>query len=195
MGGRPPHATDFAETQATRRIFLRGALWAGLLAASLGSVAGAIRYLWPARRRSGDTVLVPRARQPLPGDAPRYIEEGGFWLVALQPGEGVPPAWAPEPGSVLPAGGPGVLALTGVCTHQGCEAPWRPDWELDGIRGWFLCPCHHGTFNRAGINIFGPPLRPMDTLRVVRRLDGSLKVYSRHVHRGGPDNPRRTLPI
>ncbi|WP_029522673.1 Rieske 2Fe-2S domain-containing protein [Persephonella sp. KM09-Lau-8] len=46
--------------------------------------------------------------------------------------------------------------VVGICTHLGCI----PNWEAD--RKIFKCPCHGGEFDACGVNIFGPPPRPLD---------------------------------
>lgn len=46
--------------------------------------------------------------------------------------------------------------VIGVCTHLGCIPNWEPDKKI-----WH-CPCHGGEYNACGVNIFGPPPRPLD---------------------------------
>lgn len=46
-------------------------------------------------------------------------------------------------------------ALSAVCTHAGCRVGWRPD------RNQFVCPCHGGVYNADGINVSGPPPKPL----------------------------------
>lgn len=50
--------------------------------------------------------------------------------------------------------------LSAVCTHLGCGVKW------DGTAKQFKCPCHGGTFDRAGKVLAGPPPRPLDRLTV-----------------------------
>ncbi len=33
----------------------------------------------------------------------------------------------------------------------------------------FICPCHQGIFDRTGLNIAGPPPRPLDRFEIVKR--------------------------
>lgn len=55
-----------------------------------------------------------------------------------------------------------------ICTHLGCIPNWEPDKEI------FLCACHGGKYNSSGINIFGPPPKPMVIPEF--RLDGGTKL-------------------
>ena len=54
----------------------------------------------------------------------------------------------------------GVTARSLLCTHQGCNVRWV---EKDQI---YLCPCHEGKFDSAGIPFYGPPREPLRTLPV-----------------------------
>ncbi len=48
------------------------------------------------------------------------------------------------------------LVVIGLCTHLGCIPAWEPDKNI------FYCACHGGEFDSCGINIYGPPPRPLD---------------------------------
>lgn len=58
-----------------------------------------------------------------------------------------------------------VHALSGTCTHLGCQVRW----DAEGSR--FRCPCHGGVFDAAGNVVSGPPPRGLD--RLDARLDES----------------------
>ncbi|RMA97831.1 Rieske 2Fe-2S domain-containing protein [Hydrogenothermus marinus] len=45
--------------------------------------------------------------------------------------------------------------VIGICTHLGCIPNWEPENNI-----WH-CPCHGGKYNACGINIFGPPPKPL----------------------------------
>jgi Rieske Fe-S protein len=49
-------------------------------------------------------------------------------------------------------------ALSGVCTHLGCNVHWKEESES------FHCPCHDADFDRAGAVLSGPPPRPLTRL-------------------------------
>jgi cytochrome b6-f complex iron-sulfur subunit len=62
-------------------------------------------------------------------------------------------------------------------------------------QGWFRCPCHGSTFTEAGIRVFGPAQRSMDTMDVVVGEGGRLTVDTGKITPGGPDNPNRAVRI
>lgn len=51
-------------------------------------------------------------------------------------------------------------AFIAICTHLGCTVQFRKDW------GVIWCACHNGRYNLQGINISGPPPRPLTPLVV-----------------------------
>ncbi|HMU55586.1 MAG TPA: Rieske (2Fe-2S) protein [Nitrospira sp.] len=59
----------------------------------------------------------------------------------------------------------GVAAFSRRCTDLGCLVSWNREREQ------FICPCHQGTFDKTGLNVSGPPPRPLDRLDVVKRGD------------------------
>ena len=73
---------------------------------------------------------------------------------------------APNTGQIFKFGSrPGILvrtssgelrAFTATCTHLGCIVQHRPDL------GHIWCACHNGHFDLNGINISGPPPRPLE---------------------------------
>lgn len=62
-------------------------------------------------------------------------------------------------------------ALSGTCTHLGCQVRW----DIDTTR--FRCPCHGGAFDAQGAVLEGPPPRPLD--RVDVRLEAGERVLVR----------------
>jgi Rieske Fe-S protein len=81
----------------------------------------------------------------------------------------------PNTGQIFKFGNrPGILvrtqagelrAFSGVCTHLNCTVQYRPD------QGHIWCACHNGHFNLSGINISGPPPRPLEQYVVNVRGD------------------------
>jgi cytochrome b6-f complex iron-sulfur subunit len=57
----------------------------------------------------------------------------------------------------------GVTAFSRRCTDLGCLVSWNKEQEQ------FICPCHQGTFDKTGLNIAGPPPRPLDRFQIVKR--------------------------
>lgn len=60
-------------------------------------------------------------------------------------------------------------AFNAICTHLDCTVQYKPDWNL------IWCACHNGRYNLDGINISGPPPRPL-TPFTVHQKDGDLYV-------------------
>ena len=56
-------------------------------------------------------------------------------------------------------------AFLAKCTHLDCIVQYRPDKE----RIW--CACHDGFYELNGINVSGPPPRPLDALEVRLKED------------------------
>jgi len=174
-----------------RRSFLRVSIFAGLSLTAGAMLAGFIGF-FNLRGPSGfgGVVNVARARVPRPGEDPVRVSEGKFWLVNLAGSEG-------DVDAVGSTGG--ILALYWKCPHLGCTVPWNPAFDgaavnYPGIQGWFRCPCHGSTYSRAGIRVFGPAPRPMDTMLMAINADGSLNVNTGAITGGGPDNPLRAIP-
>lgn len=182
----------------TRRRLLRTAFWAGAAGASAGTLLGLLHFLRPARANPATLVRLSPSALPRSGDPPLYLCDHRLYLVNLAPGEGLPPAnysygWSLPPGAE-PSRHGGILALRPVCTHLGCTLPWRPNFEFQGVRGWFRCPCHAATFTKAGINVFGPATRPLDTFEIRAQPDGSILIDTERIERGNAGNPQRAVP-
>jgi menaquinol-cytochrome c reductase iron-sulfur subunit len=54
-----------------------------------------------------------------------------------------------------------VLILDIHCTHMGCPVGWSHGAKR------FLCPCHGGAFTADGVEVAGPPPRPLDRYQAV----------------------------
>lgn len=187
---RVEQARQVEARRLARRSFLRVSIFAGLtltVGALTAGFFGFFNKLKPAG--FGGVVNVTKDRVPRVGDEPARISEGKFWLANL----------AGPQGDVLGVGGTGgIMALYWKCPHLGCTVPWRPDFDggavnFPGIVGWFRCPCHGSTYSRAGIRVYGPAPRPMDTMAVSVNSDGSLDVNTGKITSGGADNPLRAL--
>lgn len=55
-----------------------------------------------------------------------------------------------------------LLIMSPICTHLGCTAG-DADVEMQKTGVRFYCPCHGGQYDENGINVGGPPPRPLDT--------------------------------
>lgn len=75
----------------------------------------------------------------------------------------------------LTVGGQHFLALSRICTHQGCTVNFVDNPELGAIaynhrtdHPFLGCPCHFGAFEplRAGAAVYGPPRYPLPRIRL-----------------------------
>ena len=169
----------------SRRRFVVGAFWTGLGVTLLGSVGLFLDFFYP-RKVSGFGGPVPAGKvtEYPKGGEPKHDLPGKFWIVNLAPDETRPG------GSGL---GDGLLALYHKCPHLGCTVPWRRGFTFEGDRGWYRCPCHGSTYTKAGIRIFGPAPRSMDTMRIDIDDAGNITVQTGDRTFGGPDNPQRAV--
>ncbi|MFS1514473.1 ubiquinol-cytochrome c reductase iron-sulfur subunit [Chengkuizengella sp. SCS-71B] len=54
-----------------------------------------------------------------------------------------------------------MMIMSPICTHLGCTASFAKEDQIkNGIT--FFCPCHGGKYDEYGVNIGGPPPRPLD---------------------------------
>jgi Rieske Fe-S protein len=83
-------------------------------------------------------------------------------LSELPEGVRVRREWAGRPVELLREGDT-VTARSLLCTHQGCEVAWHAADRA------YVCPCHDGRFDAAGVPLYGPPRRNLPTFPVVRR--------------------------
>jgi cytochrome b6-f complex iron-sulfur subunit len=52
-------------------------------------------------------------------------------------------------------------AFSAICTHLNCTVQFRSDWKL------IWCACHNGKYDLNGLNIAGPPPRPLESFQVI----------------------------
>jgi cytochrome b6-f complex iron-sulfur subunit len=177
----------------TRRSMLRTSLWSTLLVTLVGFILGFVNFFWPRKVSGfGGKFTIAKNRLPNPGDDPVKIFEAKAWVVNLKPGEGVPAAFT---GFAQPSKNGGMLALYQKCPHLGCTVPWRPDFDFEGIKGWFRCPCHGSTYTKAGVRVFGPAPRPMDTFEVIPDPSGNIVINTGKITPGSQDNPDRAIQL
>lgn len=175
----------------SRRHVMKLAFWGGMLAGAAGGVGALLNTLYPRSVEAfGGPVFVPSAAVPKPGADPVRNVAGHFFLVNLEPDEGRAHSDAERSEG-------GLLALWWRCPHLGCTLPWRPDAVYDdgsGRRGWVVCNCHGSTYTKAGVRVYGPAPRSMDTMRLDVDGDGNVTVQTGERRKGGDDNPRRAVP-
>lgn len=173
-----------------RRSFLRVSVFAGLSLSLISMTVGFLAF-FNLRKPTGfgGTVNVVKARIPQPGADPARISEGKFWLSNLQGAQG----------DIFGTGGTGgLIALYWKCPHLGCTVPWNASYNgaqvaFPGIIGWFKCPCHGSTYSRAGVRVFGPAPRSMDTMALAVNSDESITVDTGKITLGRIDNPLREV--
>lgn len=61
--------------------------------------------------------------------------------------------------------GDGFVALSSVCTHQGCQVTYNPD------TGNLPCPCHGSLFSITGSVLNGPAASPLKKYTVTQEGD------------------------
>ena len=125
---------------------------AWLLGTSLGATA--LAFLYPILRY----LVPPEASEPSLSEFELDVKASDI---------------APNSGRILPVGGKPVLlfrtpggelrALTAKCTHLDCTVQYR------GERSDIWCACHNGTYDLKGINVSGPPPRPLTPMEVFVR--------------------------
>lgn len=131
--------------QATeRRTLLETILKSALIIGVLGLAGAVLTYLFPPKRRISSAtqrrMRVARVDEIPLGKGKQVLFAGEpVWVLHLKSG------W---------------IALSAVCTHQGCIVQW------DEKRLTLNCPCHAGLFDANGNVLAGPPRRPLKRLRV-----------------------------
>jgi len=126
---------------STRRQFLINALLG--VAGLVGMGALATRFL---------QYLVP------PAPPQREVELATVRLDTIPDGAGVI-VHLPAGHVAVERDGDRVRAHSAVCTHLGCIVRWNPA----GAQAWF-CPCHHGSYDRDGRVLAGPPPRALTAI-------------------------------
>jgi Rieske Fe-S protein len=174
----------------SRRRFAKIAFFGSLGVLGVAGIATALNLLHR-RDASGSEVVISRDRVPAAGERPLYVAEGRFLLVNLRPNEGLG-----ERHRGSSAGG--LLALSVRCPHLACavEAP-EPNSETGrrlpaGVE--IVCRCHWSTFTRAGVRVFGPSPRSLDTIALRVSSSGNVIIDPPRVSEGGVDNPIRAVP-
>jgi len=168
-----------------RRSILQLAFWTGIGASIAGVAAGGLDFVYPRGVSGfGGTVSVNADAVPAPGQKIQ-VPVGRFWLVNLTEEQG----------------GPGLLALWWKCPHLGCTVPWKPAFSFvdpdtgADKKGWFRCPCHGSTYTDAGVRVFGPAPRSLDTMALSIGADGRVSINTGSTTNGTPNNAERAVRI
>lgn len=181
----PAAAVTPLDRDVSRRNFIRASFWGGLGVTLLGSVGLLLDFLYPRNVKGfGAPVPAGNVKDFAKGAEPKAFSEGQFWIANLDPTE-------TRAGGA--GGAAGLLALWRKCPHLGCTVPWRQSFEYEGDKGWYRCPCHGSTYTKAGIRVFGPAPRSMDTMAITVDAGGNITVDTGKITKGGPDNPTRAV--
>lgn len=131
------------EHGVTRRSFINALLWIGG-AAFVGAVVYPItRYLVP-----------PEQAEPNPAT----VNVGK--ADTFQPNTGTIFKMGNQPALLVRTKDGDFRAFSAVCTHLSCTVQYRADLGL------IWCACHNGRYDLSGINVAGPPPRPLTPLQV-----------------------------
>lgn len=184
---QPAPARQDILPKVSRRGVVRIAFWSGMGAMLAAIGVSTINMLYPRGITGfGGTVLAGSVDQLTPGTPVKNVEAKA-WLVKLDA------EMASRNGGTEGA----ILALYQKCPHLGCSVPWRDDYSYEDPRngesykGWFLCPCHGSTYSGAGVRVFGPAPRSMDTMAVAIDDNGNITVNTGAITQGGEDNGTR----
>ena len=119
----------------SRRKFI-GTAWILAGAALVGElIAGTIAFLWPRTRERKEKLFIAGKVEDFKVGTIVSFRKEKLYINRLDKG---------------------LLAMSSVCTHLACIAPWVEKNDR------FECPCHAGVFNRVGEVVSGPPPRPLD---------------------------------
>lgn len=175
--------------QTTRRAVLKHSFLGGATVMALGGLGALAKFIWPLNVKGfGGRFTVTADRLPKKGEDPVKIVEAKAWIANLEPDEGT--------AGIATGGAPGgLLAMYQKCVHLGCTVPWLPDFDFQGEKGWFRCPCHQSTYTKAGIRVFGPAPRHLDTFEISIDSAGRLTINTGKITLGAEDNPSRAIPF
>lgn len=144
-----------AATQPGRRSFLEWLLATLLVVTGATFVRPVLSYLSPRKSGKGAHVLLGTDGRSIP-----------YARLATEPtlvGMGVDG----EPTIVVTYAGE-TRAFSAVCTHLGCLVKW------EAAKAEFICPCHNGHFDANGINVAGPPPKPLKRFKVYATDKGEI---------------------
>ncbi len=123
----------------------------------LGTTMGAV----------GVAVLYPVLRYVIPPEVAESAASSVLagTLSALPPNSGKIFRFGSKPGIVIRTPAGDVRAFSAICTHLNCTVQYRSDLQQ------IWCACHNGHYNLNGVNVSGPPPRPLETYAVALKGD------------------------
>ncbi len=132
-----------------RRRFLDMLLggWTAAFAASV--VYPVARYLVP-----------PRSAEPATASVTLPLKSS-----EVKPNSGAIFKFGQKPGLLVRTEQGELKAFSAICTHLDCTVQYRSDVQQ------IWCACHNGFYDLRGLNVSGPPPRPLEELKVNLRGD------------------------
>lgn len=127
----------------SRRNFLKYFLGSGLAGLAFSVIYPVLKYLVP---------------PPSAEAKPNSVIAGK--VGELKPNSGKIFRFGEKPGILINTPEGELRAFTAVCTHLDCTVQYRDDFQH------IWCACHNGHYDLRGINIAGPPPRPLTSFKV-----------------------------
>lgn len=143
------HPVDAPAPQSSRRGFVDWLLGTSVVGFLLAVLYPVSRYVVPppAEESATSSVTLPFGPEEIGAGTARSFKFGS------------------KPGILVRTPGGELRAFSALCTHLSCIVQYRSDL------GHFFCACHNGHFDLNGVNIAGPPPRPLDAYVVNVRGD------------------------
>ena len=135
--------TEGSQTGRTRRGFLNWFLGTSLGAMCASVLYPVVRYISPPDVPEAQTSRVVAARD---GE--------------LKPNEGRLFRFGSQPGLLIRTEDGEYRAYAATCTHLNCTVQFRGDLQQ------IWCACHNGFYDMNGVNVSGPPPRPLEEYAV-----------------------------
>ena len=144
----PPDSPTLASYPFTRRRLLDLLLGVSFVSWFVSVCYPVVRYLMPVRAAESElrTIKVGTTREFAPNSGTMF-------------------RMGSKPALLIHAATGEFHAFIAVCTHLDCTVQFKPD------EGVIWCACHNGRYNVQGINISGPPPRPLTPLTVSLKGD------------------------
>ena len=132
-----------SSSNKSRRNFLKYFLGGGLVGFAFSIIYPVLKYLIP-----------PKSSEPVP----TLVMAGK--VGELKPNSGKIFRFGEKPGILINPPEGELRAFTAVCTHLDCTVQYRDDFQH------IWCACHNGHYDLRGINVAGPPPRPLTPFKV-----------------------------
>ena len=128
----------------TRRQFLNTLFGGSLLVFFSGAIYSLLIFAFPTLGKEPEFVVLDKNEfGNLPPNSTKSFAWGGVLGLFLKKEDGT------------------MAAFKGVCTHMECNVAYRPEDKK------FYCACHQGWFNDQGVNIEGPPPKPLENFEIL----------------------------